>query len=155
DANLDATAGALDLDATLWRLAALALREDAGLGIDPPPTLGPRMEPAEFARQLAERMEEDEPTFMKELPQVPTVRVPQPTPPASAPDDLVVFPGTQIPRLSDYVTVMKAMQGQDPLGALARLGIDMAAYAQLASQWAQRLAADPILSARFSRKMES
>jgi hypothetical protein len=35
------------------------------------------------------------------------------------------------------------------------MGIDMAAYAQLASQWAQRLAADPVLSARFSRAMQS
>ena len=72
---------------------------------------------------------------------------------AMSEDDLLVFPGTQIPRLSDYVSVMKAMRGADPLGTLARLGLDMAGYAQLATRWGQRLAADPDLSARFTAKM--
>jgi tetratricopeptide (TPR) repeat protein len=150
-ANLDGCAGALDRDATLWRLTALALRADAFFPIDPPPPLGARMAKDELDRQLAERLEEDEPTIMKELANAPTVREPIP----ARLDDLELFPGTQIPRLSDYVQVMKAMQGHDPLGALARLGIDMAAYARLASRWAQRLAADPDLSARFSREMDS
>ena len=93
-------------------------------------------------------MEDDEPTIMKELPSAPT----QKEPPV-ADDDMMVFPGTHIPRLSDYVEVMKAMQGQDPLGTLARLGLDMDGYARLASAWGQRLAADPTLSARFTAKM--
>jgi hypothetical protein len=65
--------------------------------------------------------------------------------------DLLVFPGTKIPRLSDYVEVMRAMQGQDPVGALAKLGLDMNAYIQLAGQWGRRLAEDPILAERFTK----
>src|SRR5262249_49761037 len=119
-ANLDGCAGTTELDATLWRFAAHALRADAFYPIDPPPPLGRRIARDELDRLLAERLEEDEPTIMKELADVPTVREP-------IVDDLEVFPGTQIPRLSDYVQVMKAMQGHDPLRALARLGIPMAA----------------------------
>jgi hypothetical protein len=150
-AGLDGSAGETSPNATLWRLAALELREAAYFPVDTPPPLGPRTSPADFARQLEERIEEEEPTIMKE---VPTVRVAQPPPPPMTTDDLIVFPGTKIPRLSDYVQVMKAMQGEDPLGALAKLGIDMAAYAQLSTAWARRLAADPVLSARFSQKMD-
>jgi tetratricopeptide (TPR) repeat protein len=147
--ELDRSAGETGRDATLWRLLALELVEAAYFPVDTPPPLGARVSPADFARQLEDRLEEEEPTIMKE---VPTLRMPQPPPPPT--DDLIVFPGTKIPRLSDYVQVMKAMQGQDPLGALAELGIDMAAYAKLASQWARRLASDPVLSARFSQQMD-
>ena len=160
--QLDGSAGATDRDSVLWRDLALALREDAYFPTDPPPPLGRRVDLAELDRLLSERMEDDEPTIMKELPSAPTLkelgnqpthRLPHPEPPPVGGDDLIVFPGTKIPRLSDYVEVMKAMKGEDPLGALAKLGLDMAGYAQLASQWGQRLAQDPELSARFSSKM--
>src|SRR5262249_29451848 len=139
-----------DVDPVLWRLHALALRTEATSPIDAPPPLGRRLDRLELERQLADRVEEAEPTIMKELHSAP-VRVPAPTPVSD--DDVLVFPGSKIPRLSDYVHVMKAMRGADPLGALAKLGIDMASYAQLTTQWGQRLAADPVLSARFTEKM--
>ena len=160
--QLGASAGATDRDATLWRVLALGLREDATFPADPSPPLGPRTELAELDRKVAERLEDEEPTIMKELPSSPTLkelgnqpthRLPQPEPLPLAADDSLVFPGTKIPRLSDYVEVMKAMRGQDPLGALAKLGLDMAGYAQLATQWGQKLAADPELSAKLRMKM--
>jgi len=148
-ANLDASAGAVDREPALWRVQALALREEAYFPADTPPPLGERMSREELDRQLADLIEEDEPTIMRELPPRRATAAVM----AMSEDDLLVFPGTQIPRLSDYVSVMKAMRGADPLGTLARLGLDMAGYAQLATRWGQRLAADPDLSARFTAKM--
>jgi hypothetical protein len=76
---------------------------------------------------------------------------------ASAPTtaaDMVLFPGTKLPRLIDYVNLMKAMQsGGNPMTVVAKLGMDMGTYAQLSTQWAQKMAADPNLSQRFQELM--
>jgi hypothetical protein len=64
-----------------------------------------------------------------------------------------VFPGTAIPRLSDYVRVIKAMQSGNPVAALGKLGIDMGTYGQLAAAWGQKMAQDPALGAAFAKRM--
>src|SRR5262249_36050184 len=58
--DLEASAGTIARDATLWRVRALALREDAYFPADPPPPLGPRTDAAEFTRKLKERIEDEE-----------------------------------------------------------------------------------------------
>lgn len=159
-AAIDASEGSTDRDTALWRAHALALRADAWFPRDTPPPFGPRLDRSELERLLADRSEEDEPTIMREVPEQPSGPIELNTRelntlmiPNSIVDDIPIFPGTKIPRLSDYVKVMKAMRGADPLGTLAKLGLDMAGYAQLATDWGQKLASDPVLSARFTEKM--
>jgi tetratricopeptide (TPR) repeat protein len=67
--------------------------------------------------------------------------------------DPMVFPGGKVPRLSDYVALMKQMQGGNMMGALAALGLDFVGYGQVAQAWGQKLAADPVLNARFAELM--
>ncbi len=67
--------------------------------------------------------------------------------------DPVVFPGQAVPRLSDYVRLMKGMQTGDMMGALGQFGLDMMTYGSVATAWGQKLAADPTLNARFSQMM--
>jgi tetratricopeptide (TPR) repeat protein len=67
--------------------------------------------------------------------------------------DPVVFPGQRIERLSHYVALMKGMQGGDFNGALARAGLDMGTYVQVAQAWGVKLASDPVLTAKFSQMM--
>jgi hypothetical protein len=68
--------------------------------------------------------------------------------------DPVVFPGQKLAKLSDYVGLMKGMQTGDMQGALKRYGLDMTSYGQAAAQWGNRLAADPVLNAKFSAMMQ-
>ena len=72
---------------------------------------------------------------------------------AAADADPVVFPGTRVARLSDYVRLMKGMQSGNPMGALGQMGLDMASYGQVAMQWAQAMQRDPTLVAKFHRMM--
>jgi tetratricopeptide (TPR) repeat protein len=67
--------------------------------------------------------------------------------------DPVVFPGQPLSRLSHYVSLMKGMQGGDFNGALARAGLDMGSYMQASQAWGVKLAADPILNAKFAEMM--
>ncbi|HEX2875827.1 MAG TPA: tetratricopeptide repeat protein [Polyangiaceae bacterium] len=67
--------------------------------------------------------------------------------------DPVVFPGQKVAKLSDYVGILKGMQGGDMMGALARYGIDIMSYGQIATAWGAKMAADPILTEKFSRMM--
>lgn len=67
--------------------------------------------------------------------------------------DPVVFPGSPVARLSDYVWILKEMQRGNMGGALGRYGLDMMAYAGVATQWGQRVAADPVLNAKFTQLM--
>ena len=67
--------------------------------------------------------------------------------------DPMVFPGQPVARLSDYVRLMKVMQTGNMMGALAQYGLDMMSYAQVATAWGQKLAADPVLNAKFSQMM--
>lgn len=67
--------------------------------------------------------------------------------------DPVVFPGQPVAKLSDYVTMLKLMQGGDFNGALARYGLDMMTYSQVAQAWGVKLAADPTLNAKFAQMM--
>jgi hypothetical protein len=67
--------------------------------------------------------------------------------------DPVVFPGQRVARLSDYVGMMKRMQTGDMNGALAAYGLDMMSYMAVAQAWGAKMAADPMLTEKFSRMM--
>ncbi len=67
--------------------------------------------------------------------------------------DPVVFPGQKVQKLSDYVGIMKGMQRGDMMGALGRYGLDMMSYGQVATAWGAKMAADPLLTEKFSRMM--
>lgn len=69
--------------------------------------------------------------------------------------DPVVFPGQKIAKLSDYVKLMKGMQTGDMMGALAKCGLDMGSYMTVAQAWGIKMAADPTLTAKFSKMMAS
>ena len=68
--------------------------------------------------------------------------------------DPVVFPGQKVARLSDYVGILKGMQQGDMNGALARYGLDIMAYGSVAQAWAAKMAADPVLTEKFSLMMK-
>jgi hypothetical protein len=67
--------------------------------------------------------------------------------------DPVVFPGQKVQKLSDYVGILKGMQRGDMMGALGRYGLDMMSYGQVATAWGAKMAADPLLTEKFSRMM--
>jgi len=67
--------------------------------------------------------------------------------------DPVVFPGQPVARLSDYVGMMKKMQGGDFNGALSAYGLNMATYTQVAQAWGTKFGTDPTLSAKMSAMM--
>jgi tetratricopeptide (TPR) repeat protein len=67
--------------------------------------------------------------------------------------DPMVFPGQRVAKLSDYVKIMKGMQTGNMMGALGAYGLDMMSYSQVATAWGQKLAADPVLNAKFSAMM--
>jgi len=69
--------------------------------------------------------------------------------------DPVVFPGQKVQRLSDYVRIMKRMQGGDFMGAIGEYGLDMMSYSSVATAWGAKFAADPTLNEKFSRMMQS
>jgi hypothetical protein len=69
--------------------------------------------------------------------------------------DPVVFPGQRVARLSDYVGIMKGMQTGNMMGALAAYGLDMMSYGAVAQAWAAKMSADPVLTEKFSRMMQS
>jgi tetratricopeptide (TPR) repeat protein len=69
--------------------------------------------------------------------------------------DPEVFPGQRVARLSDYVGILKGMQRGDMMGALAAYGLDMMSYGSVATAWGAKLAADPMLTEKFSRMMQS
>jgi tetratricopeptide (TPR) repeat protein len=64
------------------------------------------------------------------------------------------FPGQPVARLSDYVAIMKGMQ-QGNMGILAQYGLDMMSYGSVATAWGAKMAADPVLTEKFTRMMSS
>ena len=73
---------------------------------------------------------------------------------AGDPDPLV-FPGQPVERLSDYVKMLKGMQGGNMNGVLAEFGLDMMSYGSVCQAWGAKLAADPVLTEKFSQMMAS
>jgi tetratricopeptide (TPR) repeat protein len=142
---LERTVGNPLPDATLARIRALRMRENAFIQIDPPPPLGARMRREDFARAFAARS--GDPI------RVAPVAV-QPSGIVVGDGDPTVFPGTSVAKLSDYVALMKSMQSGDMMGALNRAGLDMAAYMKVATQWGQKLATDSTLNARYTQMMQ-
>jgi hypothetical protein len=69
--------------------------------------------------------------------------------------DPEVFPGQAVARLSDYVGILKGMQRGDMMGALGRYGLDMMSYGQVATAWGAKMAADPVLTEKFSKMMSA
>jgi tetratricopeptide (TPR) repeat protein len=72
---------------------------------------------------------------------------------ANADPDPLVFPNQRVARLSDYVRILKGMQTGNMMGALAQYGLDMMSYGSVAQAWAAKMAADPVLTEKFSRMM--
>lgn len=70
-------------------------------------------------------------------------------------DRAVVFPGQRVGRFSDEVRLMKAMKSGGVGAALQPFGLDMASYGQVADACGRRIAADPDLTMRFQRMMET
>jgi tetratricopeptide (TPR) repeat protein len=68
--------------------------------------------------------------------------------------DPIVFPGQRVARLSDYVRILKGMQSGNMMGALSAYGLDMMSYGSVAQAWAAKMAADPVLTDKFSRMMQ-
>lgn len=46
------------------------------------------------------------------------------------------------------------MQSGNMMGALSAYGLDMMSYGSVAQAWAAKMAADPILTDKFSRMMQ-
>jgi tetratricopeptide (TPR) repeat protein len=69
--------------------------------------------------------------------------------------DPEVFPGQPVARLSDYVAILKGMQSGDMNGALRPYGLDMMSYGTVAQAWGAKMAADPVLTEKFQRMMQS
>lgn len=67
--------------------------------------------------------------------------------------DPVVFPGQPVAKLSDYVRIMKGMQTGNMQGALAPYGLDMMSYGSVAQAWGAKMAADAVLTEKFSKMM--
>jgi hypothetical protein len=63
----------------------------------------------------------------------------------------IIFPGSPIATVSDYVGMMRLMQTGDMTGAMAKYGMDMMSYGQVAQAWGARLASDPALNAKFMK----
>lgn len=127
--------GSTDVDAILARNRALRLREARLFPVDPRPNLGSRVSDADFRARLG----------------LPSSAGGAASAPAGggADADREVFPGTRLPRVSDYAALMKGIQRGDFQGALARAGLDAGSYAQLAGQWSTKLQQDPALMRRF------
>jgi tetratricopeptide (TPR) repeat protein len=69
--------------------------------------------------------------------------------------DPVVFPGQRVAKLSDYVGILKGMQGGNMMGALANYGLDMMSYGSVAQAWGAKMAADPMLTEKFNKMMQA
>lgn len=67
-----------------------------------------------------------------------------------AADDVEIFPGQPVSRLTDYVNLMRAAQTGQIMQALSTLGLDMMAYSQVTMRWSQKMATDPPLATRFA-----
>lgn len=67
--------------------------------------------------------------------------------------DPTVFPGKPVAKLSDYVSMMKKMQGGDFNGALSAYGLDMGTYSLVMQAWGTKLGVDPSLNAKFGKMM--
>ena len=125
---LVATAGQLDRDAVLCRIAALDLREAAYFARDVRPRLGERLTREAFERELRTRS--------GTISEAPAVR-----PVAFV--DRVVVPGGKIARASDYVALLHDLAALAPAEALAQFDLDDDAYLEVARTWAAAVDADP------------
>ena len=113
-------------DAVLCRLRALRIRENAFIQIDPPPPMGTRLADGELDRRLADRTQPRAPTSpaVHALDQIEAMREGDEILGVSdgADADPVVFPGQRVARLSDYVAIVKQLQGGDPDEVLSSAG---------------------------------
>jgi len=66
-------------------------------------------------------------------------------------DDPELFPGRCVARLSDYVNIVKRMEGGDVSGVFAAYGLDFNTWGAAAHAWAKALARDPSLAAKLDR----
>jgi tetratricopeptide (TPR) repeat protein len=143
------TAGDAGVDASLARIDALLARENALFPVDTPCPLGTRIPREEFGRIFEQRSGRGGAAAEA------ASRAAAQAASAAGDGDPEVFPGQPVPRLGDYVRLMKAMQAGDMAGALASAGLDITSYGQVGMAWGKRLAEDPVLAARFQKAMTS
>jgi tetratricopeptide (TPR) repeat protein len=145
-AALQTTAGTTDPEGALAFYDATRTCAGALFAIDLPPPLGASMSRDAFRARFASGAS---PAGMAQA-----AAAQQAVQAGAAGDvDPLVFPGTRVAKLSDYVRIMKGMQSGNPMGALAQMGLDMQSYGQVAMQWAQAMQRDPTLVAKFQRMM--
>ena len=149
----------IDIDAGLVRARALRTRENLLVQVDPPPPLGARLPREKFLELFDERAQSAQakapaPKFNQAKAMQAAAEAAQQVHAGEAGDaDPELFPGTKVAKLSDYVKIMKAMQSGNPMGALAKLGLDMGSYSKIAMQWGQMMAKDPTLTAKMAKMM--
>ncbi|MGE0871535.1 MAG: hypothetical protein AB7P03_23450 [Kofleriaceae bacterium] len=134
---LSATVGTTDHDALLCRVHAMELREQAYFARDPVVRLGSRMTSGEFHQELRRRggTPVGEPTVARVY------------------DDRVIVPGSEVPRISDYVALIRELALHGPAEALPVLGLDDASYLEVARAWGAAMAADPTIVAAISARL--
>jgi hypothetical protein len=137
DTVLAEAIGVADREAVLARDLALAIREQAYFARDPLPQLGDRMTRDAFRRELGARG-----------------GVPPAEPAGAAPPirfaDRNAVPDGQLSRVSDYVALIRDLAVLNPREALAEFDLDDASYLEVATAWAQAIAADPSLVAAIA-----
>ncbi|MGE0547965.1 MAG: hypothetical protein AB7O24_00710 [Kofleriaceae bacterium] len=136
-AVLSATVGTTDHDALLCRVLAMEIREQAYFARDPVPPLGTRMAGAEFHDELRRRggMPVGEATISRTY------------------EDRVIVPGSEVPRISDYVALIRELALHTPGEALPVLGLDETSYLELARAWGAAMAADPTIAGAISARL--
>jgi hypothetical protein len=125
------TAGLVDREAMVARALALAIREQAYFAREPVARLGERMTADAFHRELRARGG------------VPLGGEAAPPPPRFV--DRVAVPDGRLSSVSDYVALIRDLAALSPREALAQFELDDAGYLEVATAWAQAIAADPTL----------
>ena len=71
-------------------------------------------------------------------------------------DHLVVFPGTPLPALADYVAFLKAMGTTgDPMAVMAGYGLTVESYVECVTRWGEALGASDALALRYAKLVAS
>jgi tetratricopeptide (TPR) repeat protein len=124
------TAGLVDREAMVARALALAIREQAYFARDPVARLGERMTADAFHKELRARG---------------GVSLGGEAAPPPRFVDRVAVPDGRLSSVSDYVALIRDLAALSPREALAQFELDDAGYLEVATAWAQAIAADPTL----------
>ncbi len=167
-ATLGPTTGATDPLAVLCRIEALRILKDTWLPADPPPELGTTMSPGQLQAEWTRRKENKPRLHRRRILQTEDWDSLSATQRARAEDaefveaELVevveegepeLFPGQPLPRLTDYVRLMRGLQADEVEAALQDAGLSLETYPAAAERWGKALAGDAALAKRFEELM--